>query len=82
MPAEDIVFTRHDDYSVTVDRFPEQIEISPELLGQALMYIETRIEFKMANGTAVYLVMGYRGGPGVEGALSARLLSATMAEPK
>ncbi len=81
MPIEDIRFTRHAaDQSVTVDRFPEQIEISPELLGQALMYMETRITITVANGTAEYLVTGYRGGDGPEGvrAFAARCLSATV----
>ena len=79
-PYRDPVFTQHDDGRVTVDQFPPEIHISPELVGLALAYIETRVTIRCANASAEYVVTGYRHGESPNGMrwLDARLLSSTM----
>jgi len=55
-------FTQHGDGRITVDQwYPRQI-ISPALLGSGSDEVETRITISVANGRAVYRIIGMTGG--------------------
>jgi hypothetical protein len=85
-PSSDPVFTRHADGSVTVDQFPSELRVTPELLGGDGMrlVLTTRISFRCANGWADYVVTRYEGRDGPEGSrwLTARLVASDIAEAR
>ena len=52
-----IRFTRHEDKTITVDGFPEEIAVTPELLGSGESTMRTFVEITAANGRAVYEIV-------------------------
>lgn len=54
------VFIRHDDGTITVDRFPEQMLIAPRILGEVdAKILRMTIRIEVANGEATYRVIGW-----------------------
>lgn len=56
----DFITTRHADGAVTVSHFPEELWVTPELMGAwDPRLVETCVHFEFTNGSAEYHVTGY-----------------------